>query len=279
MIDRTGLADFLRRRRQLVRPVDVGLRPGPRRRTPGLRREEVAQLAGVSVDHYTRLEQGRGSSPSAAVVSALAGALQCDLDQRDHLFHLAGLSAPPRRAGRHTSPGLVALANRLLDIPVVISTDIGEVVWRNALARTLLWDLPEEGERERNLVWLWFTDPGSRPMPESDWPRVSAAHVSDLRATYSRRSGDPDVTALVGDLLAAGGEFGELWRRHEVAVRRSDLKTILHPEVGAVRLRCEVLLTQAEDLRLLAFFPLEGTDAAEKLELLRVIGSQTFQTS
>jgi transcriptional regulator with XRE-family HTH domain len=108
VIDRPGLADFLRRRRRLLHPADVGLPDGPRRRTPGLRREEVAQLAGVSTDHYTRLEQARGSAPSEAVVGAIARALRCDLDQRDHLLHLAGYPAPPRRSGGHVRPGLSA---------------------------------------------------------------------------------------------------------------------------------------------------------------------------
>lgn len=234
-------------------------------------------LAGVSVDHYTRLEQARGSSPSASVVAALAGALQCDLDQRDHLFHLAALAAPPRRAGRHVRPGLVALGNRLTDIPVMVSTDLGEVMWCNALGRALLGEFTEPSGRSRNLIWLWFTEPSTRVMPEEEWERISAAHVSDLRGTFARRSGDADVTSLVEDLNAQSAEFRTLWEQHDVSVRRSDLKTLRHPEVGLIRLRCEVLLTPEEDVRLLAFFPLEGTDAADKLQLLRVIGQQAFQ--
>lgn len=104
MIDRRGLADFLRHRRERLRPSDVGLHAGTRRRTPGLRREEVAQLAGVSTDHYARLEQERGSAPSESVVAALAQALRCDPDERDHLLHLAGYSAPPRRPDGTSGP-------------------------------------------------------------------------------------------------------------------------------------------------------------------------------
>jgi len=278
MIDRAGLADFLRRRREVVRPADVGLPDGFRRRTPGLRREEVARLAGVSIDHYTRLEQARGSAPSEAVVGAIARALLCDLDQRDHLYHLAGLTPPPRRGGRHVRPGLLSLASRITDVPVVICTDIGEVVWLNPLATALLRMIPAGPGRERNTIWRWFTEPGERPTPEEDWARLSASHVSDLRATYSRRSGDADVTELVDALLRTSAEFRELWDRHEVAVRRADRKTFLHPEVGPVTVRCEVLLTEEQDIQLLAYFPAEGTDAAEKLELLRVIGTQNFHT-
>jgi transcriptional regulator with XRE-family HTH domain len=279
VIDRPGLADFLRRRRELLRPADLGLPAGVRRRTPGLRREEVAQLAGVSTDHYSRLEQARGSAPSAAVVAALARALRCDLDQRDHLFHLAGLSAPPRRAGRHVSPRLIDLAGRLVDVPVCILSDIGEVLWRNALLTALVGEREVRPGRDGNVYWRWFTDPAARELaPEDDRPRLSAAHVGDLRSTYSRRAGDRDITELVHDLLARSAEFRELWERHEVAVRRSDLKSFRHPEAGLIRLHCEVLLTPDEDVKLLAYFPVDSTDA-EKLELLRVIGTQDFRTA
>ncbi|SEB88753.1 Helix-turn-helix domain-containing protein [Paramicrobacterium humi] len=279
MFDRTGLADFLRRRRETLRPVDAGIPVGNRRRTPGLRREEVAALAGISTDYYSRLEQARGSTPSASVIASLARALQCDLDQRDHLFHLAGVAAPPRRAGGHVRPGLIALANRLVDIPVMITTDLGELVWRNALAQALMRDFPEGSEGPRNVIWRWFAEPMSRPMPEAEWARISASHVSDLRAAHARRSADAEVTRLVNDLVARSAEFRELWSRHDVGVRRSDIKTVVHPEVGLVQLRCEVLLTPAEDVELIAFFPLEGTDADEKLQLLRVIGSQQFSSA
>lgn len=274
MTDRRELADFLRRRRALLGPSDVGLPDGLRRRTPGLRREEVASLAGVSTDHYTRLEQARGSAPSESVLSAIARALQCDLDERDHLFYLAGMTPPARRAGHYVRPGLIALARRLIDIPVVICTDTGEIAWLNPLATALLPPLPEGRGRDRNLMWRWFTQPDNRPAPREDWHRMSASHVMDLRATYARRAGDQDITSLVHDLLAASEEFRGLWERHEVGVRRADLKTFIHPEVGPVTVRCEVLLTEEADVKLLAYFPAEGTDAAEKLELLRVIGTQ-----
>lgn len=274
MTDRSELADFLRRRRELLRPSDVGLPEGLRRRTPGLRREEVASLAGVSTDHYTRLEQARGSAPSESVLSAIARALQCDLDERDHLFYLAGMTPPARRAGHFVRPGLIALARRLTDIPVTICTDTGEIAWSNPLADALLPALPEGPGRGRNLMWRWFTEPDRRPAPREDWDRMSASHVMDLRATYARRAGDADITTLVHDLLETSEEFRVLWERHEVGVRRADVKTFVHPEVGAVAVRCEVLLTEEADVKLIAHFPLEGTDAAEKLELLRVIGTQ-----
>jgi transcriptional regulator with XRE-family HTH domain len=278
--DRAGLADFLRRRRELLRPADVGLPDGARRRTPGLRRDEVAQLAGMSGDYYSRLEQSRGANPSESIVAALARALRCDLDQCDHLYHLAGFAPPPRRAGRHLRPGLISLADRLVDVPVHISNDLSAVLWQNALADLVFGRLDRPAGRGRNAVWRWFTEPGARDrIPEEDRLRLSAASVSDLRATYARRAGDADVTALVQDLLRGSAEFRALWEQHEVAVRRLDRKRMQHPEVGLLHLTCEVLLTPEDDLKVLAFFPTEGTDAREKLELLRVIGAQDFQTT
>ncbi|SDS05825.1 helix-turn-helix transcriptional regulator [Microlunatus soli] len=277
MIDRPGLADFLRRRRETLRPADIGLPEGSRRRTPGLRREEVAQLAGVSSDHYARLEQARGSAPSASVVAAIARALRCDLDQRDHLFHLAGLVPPPHRAGGHPSPGLISLAERLVDVPACIYSDIGQLLWCNPLFSALGIHAETGSGREANALWRWFTRPAVRDLvPEEDQPRLTAAQVSDLRAVYSRRAGDRDVTELVDDLLACSTEFRTLWEQHEVAVRRSDRKDLRHPGVGLIQMRCEVLLTPEEDVKLTVFFPVEGTDAADKLELLRVIGIQDF---
>ena len=272
VIDRDGLADFLRRRRELLRPVEVGLPEGARRRTPGLRREEVAQLAGMSSDYYSRLEQSRGANPSEPIVAGLARALRCDLDERDHLYHLAGLAPPLRRAGRHINPGLIGLVDRLTDIPVCICTDLEEVLWQNALADVVLG-----GNAGRNLTWLWFTEPATRRLfPEEDWDAHSASHVADLRATHARRSGDRDVADLVDALLGHSEEFRELWELHEVAVRRLARKRILNAEVGELDLTCEVLLTPEADLRVRAFLPLEGTDAREKLDLLRVIGTQSF---
>jgi transcriptional regulator with XRE-family HTH domain len=274
--DRDGLADFLRRRRELLHPGDVGLPDGARRRTPGLRREEVAQLAGMSTDYYSRLEQSRGANPSEPIIAGLARALRCDLDERDHLYHLAGFTPPLRRAGRHISPGLIGLVERLVDIPVFIVTDLDEVLWQNALADAVIGRYPGTG-LARNLTWLWFTDPAIRQIfPAEDWDAHSAAHVADLRGTYSRRMGDRDVIELVDALVERSAEFRALWELHEVAVRRLPRKRFLHPEIGELDLTCETLLTPAADLRVRAFLPLEGTDAREKLDLLRVIGTQSF---
>lgn len=280
MVDRAGLADFLRRRRELLRPADVGLPATLRRRTPGLRRDEVAHLAGMSTDYYSRLEQGRGSLPSAPVLAAIARALRVSLDERDHLFHLAGIIPPARHAGRHIDAGLSRLADHLVRVPVCICTDLNEVLWQNDLADVVMGSLGHRSGRERNFTWQWFAEPARRAwFLHEDWAQISEAHASDLRATHSRRGGDADVTALVNELLKVSGEFRTIWERHEVAVRRYDRKRLLHPQVGLLQLTCQVLLTPHDDLKLLALFPTEGTDAGEKLDLLRVIGKQDFQVT
>lgn len=237
VIDRAGFADFLRRRRELLRPADVGLPDGRRRRTPGLRREEVAALAGVSSDYYSRLEQCRGSRPSEPVVSALARALRCDLDAGDHLFHLAGITPPTRRGGRHIPPGLLKLGDHLTDVPARICTDLHDVLWQNPLADTTFGCMLDDRGRAGNLVWQWFTESAWREwIPEDDWPHLSESSVRDLRATYARRAGDADVTSLVHGLLKRSDEFRGLWERHEVGARRFDRKRFRHPEVGLLHL-------------------------------------------
>jgi transcriptional regulator with XRE-family HTH domain len=279
VIDRAGLADFLRRRREVLRPSDVGLPTGFRRRTPGLRRDEVALLAGMSTDYYARLEQGRGPRPSAQILTSLGRALRFDADQNDHLFHLAGLTPALRRSNGHIRPGLIRLADHLVDVPVTVVSDLSEVLWQNELADLTLGRRSPQPGRERNFGWLWFTRPELRDrFPREDWPHHAAAHVNNLRATAARRAGDPDVESLVSDLLAASTEFADLWDRHDVAVRRYDEKRIVHPEVGLIHLTCEVLLTPSADVQLMVYFPTEGTDASEKLDLLRVIGSQDLSS-
>ena len=169
-VNRPELADFLRRGRARLNPSDVGLTPGARRRTPGLRREEVAQLAGMSVDYYTRLEQSRGPRPSRQMLTALARALRLADVEQDHLFHLAG-EEPPRRetASAHVRPGLLLILDRLHDTPAQVVNDCGEVLAQNAMARALVGDVMSRPRRERNLTRLFFLDPSARTLfPEED---------------------------------------------------------------------------------------------------------------
>ncbi|MFI7668762.1 helix-turn-helix transcriptional regulator [Nocardia sp. NPDC049526] len=275
-MDRSELADFLRRRREQLTPADVGLPPGVRRRTPGLRRDEVALLAGMSTDYYTRLEQARGPRPSTQVLASLARALRFSNDERDHLYHLCDHAPPGQEsADKHVAPGIMHVLAKLDDTAATVITDLGEVLVQNRMHTLLVGDHANRRGWDRFYAWRWFTDPQSRSIfPEDDWDRLGRNHVADLRATAARRSGDADVSEYVSRLRAASTEFEQLWHEHEVAVRTSDIKRILHPEVGAIDTVCETLLTPNAAQRLLVYMPRPGTDAAEKLDLLRVIGTQ-----
>jgi hypothetical protein len=251
------------------------------RRTPGLRRDEVATLAAISTDYYTRLEQQRGPHPSPPVLSSLARALRLTEDERDHLFSVAGQSPPPRHpTSSHISPGLMHVLDRLGDTPAFVIDDLMTPLLQNAMSVALSGDQLLHQGRQRNYTWRWFTDPAARAQfPAEDWPEHSRSHVADLRVTHGRRGGDADVSSLVADLLAQSPEFTELWDQHEVAVRRADTKRYLHREVGMVELLCETLLGGVSGQTLVVLFPKPGTDAAEKLELLRVIGTQDLTLS
>ena len=275
-MDRAELAAFLRTRRERLRPGDVGLPTASRRRTPGLRREEVALAAGVSVDYYTRLEQARGPSPSRQVLAALARALRLTGDERDHLFRLAGEPAPePQAHSSHVRPGVLHLLDRLADSAVVVVNDLGDVLAWTPLAQALFADYSTVPSGRRNLHLMFFTgrEEQHRLLPE-DREHAARANVTELRAAWSRRRGDPAVERLVTELRQASPLFERLWATHDVAVRHADRKRILHPAVGLLELDCEVLLTPAHDQRLILHTAQPGTETAQKLELLRVVGLQ-----
>nr|WP_221379008.1 helix-turn-helix transcriptional regulator [Actinoplanes polyasparticus] len=275
-MDQKELADFLRRRRELLQPTDVGLPPGARRRTPGLRRHEVAQLAGMSPDYYIRLEQARSPQPSPQMLTALARALRLNRDERDHLFHLAGHPAPPAfGADDHVSPGLLRLLDAFTTLPAQIISDLGAVLVQNQMAVALLGEQTVFTGLARSFTYRWFTDPGARNLyPPEDHEHQSRVLVADLRAAVALRPHDPLAGKLVQALHATGTEFTALWDRHDVAVRRSDRKRVVHPALGVIDVDCEVLTTARQDQRLLVFTARPGTDAVGQLELLRVIGSQ-----
>ncbi|WP_067677214.1 helix-turn-helix transcriptional regulator [Nocardia miyunensis] len=277
-MDRDELADFLRRRRDQLQPAEVGLLPGHRRRTPGLRRDEVALLAGMSTDYYTRLEQARGPRPSVQVLGALARALRFTDDERDYLFHLCGHTAPHRGGGdRHVGPGLLYLLSKLEDTPAAVASDLGEILAQNRMHIILMGDHTGYTGMDRYLLWRWFTNIESRrKFPEEDWNRLTRKHVADLRATAARRSGDTDVTELITRLRSASQEFESLWTEHEVAVRLSDSKRTIHPRVGLMDMVCETLVTPNVTQKLLVYYPRPGSEAQEKLDLLRVIGVQSM---
>ncbi|QXJ23057.1 helix-turn-helix domain-containing protein [Actinomadura graeca] len=280
-MDRRELADFLRRSRERLRPQEVGLVAGPRRRTPGLRREEVSQLAGMSADYYMRLEQARSPQPSSQLLGSLARALRLTEDERDHLYILAGHRPPAGPyAGEHVRPGLLYLLDRLQETPAQLVGDLGDVLAQNAMAEALFGCVCTVVEPDRNIVWRWFTDPFVREAyPEDEHADYSRMHVADLRAAVARRGDDPVASALVERLHQASQEFTRLWERHEVAVHRGSRMRVLHPEVGVIEFEAEALLTPAEDQRLFVFTPPPGTATIEALELLRVIGPETAHRS
>ncbi|HET9138496.1 helix-turn-helix transcriptional regulator [Actinophytocola sp.] len=280
-MNRAELADFLRRRRDRLRPQEVGLPPGARRRTPGLRREEVAQLAGMSTDYYMRLEQARSPQPSTQLVAALARALRLTQDERDHLYLLTGHEPPADPgASRHIAPGLLYLLDRLTTTPAQVLGDLGDLLAQNTMAEALFGCVCSVREPDRNIVWRWFADPAvRRAYPEDEWEYYSRLHVADLRAAVTRRTArgrDDAVDRLLDRLRGASPEFTALWERHEVAVRRTSRMRVLHPLIGPVELDCQALLTPAADQRLLIFTPPPGTPTIEYFDLLRVLDHEQF---
>lgn len=275
-MNRAELADFLRRGRARLDPSDVGLTAGARRRTPGLRREEVASLAGMSADYYTRLEQSRGPRPSRQMLTALARALRLTEDERDHLFHLTG-EEPPRResTSTHVRPGLLLVLDRLHDTPALVVTDCGEVLAQNAMSRALSGDALARPPRERNMLRRFFLDPAAQDLfPPEDRPERAREQVASLRAVAAARPTDPEPAALVAELRAGSEEFARLWDEHEVAVRRASTKRFRHPVVGVLELDCEVLVNSDHNQQLVVHTARPGTDSYERLRLLRVVGLQ-----
>ncbi|MEV1006258.1 helix-turn-helix transcriptional regulator [Streptomyces sp. NPDC049881] len=280
-INRRELADFLRQSRGRLGPQEVGLPAGARRRTPGLRREEVAQLAGMSVDYYVRLEQARGPHPSPQLLGALARALRLTADELDHLHLLAGQRPPEGRPSPdHVAPALLHLLDQLTTTPAQILNHLGDVLVQNALAQALLGDVCTVSEHGRNVAWRWFTDADARSAyPPEEHARLSRLHVADLRAAMARRPGDAAAARLLRRLLDASEEFTRLWAEHEVAVRRHSRMRVLHPAIGPIDLDCQVLLAPEGDQRIVLLTPPPGTDTADRLALLRVVGVQDFAAS
>ncbi|MGW4871876.1 MmyB family transcriptional regulator [Streptomyces chartreusis] len=280
------LAAFLKSRRARVRPGDVGLTVGPRRRVPGLRREEVAQLAGLSADYYTELERGRGAQPSDQTLAALARALRLNKDERDHLFHLADRRIPPAAHGpaAHVEPGLLSLLDRLTTTPAMVITALHETLAQNPLATALVGARPATGGPAggptTGFLYRWFTEPSSRALyPPEDHPHHSAVFVADLRAVAARRGRDAEIDRIVAGLRRASEEFAALWDTRDVGVRRADHKRIVHPTLGVIEVDCHSLFSEDGHQRLLWFTAPPGTEGAARLELLSVIGRQDMSSA
>ncbi|WP_031025989.1 helix-turn-helix domain-containing protein [Streptomyces sp. NRRL WC-3725] len=278
----TELGSFLRSRRERIRPAEVGLPTGPRRRVPGLRRDEVAQLAGASVDYYNELERGAGSQPSEQMIAALARALRLSADERDHLYHLAGRPVPvPGGAASHVHPGMFDLLQRLTSTPAQVITDLHVTLVQNPLAVALLGDQSGFRGARASFIHRWFTDPKARQLyPEADHEAQSRAFVADLRAAAARRDAkDVEARSMIGALLDFSSEFAARWADHDVAFRRDDRKRLNHPTLGLIEVNCLTLFSEDGRQRLLWFTPAVGTDSASLLDLLTVVGTQEFVDS
>jgi transcriptional regulator with XRE-family HTH domain len=276
-MDRRQLADFLRSRRAGVLPADVGLPAGPRRRTPGLRREEVARLAGISVDYYSRLEQARGPRPSRQVLSALARALRLYDAERAHLYHLVGeLPSPPSGPSADVPAGVIHLLNRLDDTPAYVIDVKYEILAWNATAAALLGDPDTWPPGHRNMIWNLFG--GAVPetaLADPDTSAFADECVAELRAAAAQYPEDPGIRGLIARLRAASPEFVRRWERLQVCVRRgTTVKRVKHPVVGELELECETLDIAGHGQRLILYSAAPGSRTAEALKLLAVVGTQ-----
>lgn len=266
-----AMATFLRVRRGRIGPADVGLPVGPRpRRNPGLRREELAALAGVSVDYYTRIEQGRETAPSDSVLDALARALRLTDDEHAHLLGLADRTAgrTPRRrpaAPRPAGPGLLLMLDSLRPSPAYVLNEVNDVLAANAEGLALMSGLADWAPGQRNTIRYTFLHPAARTV-FADWARVARNSVAQLHT--AELTAPEAAAALVAELSAASGEFAELWRRHEVLVKRGGETAFRHPVIGPLTLASEVLTTAGDGRRMLVYQAEPGTAEHDALVLL-----------
>lgn len=259
----SALGDFLRARREQVRPEDVGLDSGPRRRVPGLRREELAMLAGISVDYYLRLEQGRDKHPSSQVLAALARALRLDIKATEHLHRLAGLYAvhhhqPPAET---TSDGLDQLIEQI-PLPAIVTNRYQDVLAANAIARALS---PGFAPGENFLRWRLLA-PDARDF-FVDWDEATGVAVSGLRESAGGNLDDPRLAALIDELSAASDRFRELWARADVGYRTGILH-MRHAVAGDLYLRRTRLSVPDSDTQVFIYHPEPGSDSARALEAI-----------
>jgi transcriptional regulator with XRE-family HTH domain len=267
VVARDELARFLRGRRERLRPAEVGLPGGARRRTPGLRREEVAGLAHMSVDYLTRLEQARGPRPSAAILDGLAGALRLAAAERAHLFRLAGATpAEPPGPSRRVRPYVQALLDRMPDAAAVV-TDAGyDVIAYNPLAEALLGDLAGQP----NLARRRFLGFGHGYRESASAAEFGEIAVARLRASAARYPHDPALAGLLAELRATSPEFGAIWDTHPVREPGHRVKTLEHPELGPVRINCDVLAVPDDDQQVVFITADPGSPAERALRSLRV---------
>ncbi|KAA9155659.1 helix-turn-helix domain-containing protein [Amycolatopsis acidicola] len=277
-MDKHELGAFLRSRRERLRPDDVGLPSGPRRRTPGLRREEVAVLAHISTEYYVRLEQGRAPRPSGEVLAGIAVALRLTDAESDHLHVLAGTA--PNRTGLHrrdVRPSILALIERLPQTAAFVISAAFEVLAWNELAAALMEDFGKLAPEDRNLArraFLGPAHPGTRLYGISDLADFRHHVVMELRATFARYPSDPAVAGLVADLREGSPDFARLWERHDVQAAPVLRKTFRHPAVGEITVDCDSLMLSDRDQHLVLYSAPAGSHDAEALALLNVLGTE-----
>lgn len=279
----SDLGHVLRGWRNRLSPVDAGLPESSRRRAPGLRREEVAQLAGLSVDYLIRLEQGRARHPSAQVVASLARSLQLDRTHRDHLYRLAGLLPPTDGLiDTHVSPGVARLVARLVDAPVGVFSAHWQLLTWNPMWAALHGDPTALEPLQRNLIHAVFGSEDTarrlfRPVTSTNGvERFAAALVADLRTAATSYPSDPSLLSLVEKLCRDNDYFKALWMSRTAAVHETDRKTIHHPGVDTITLDCDVLTAPGSDVHVVIYTAASGSPDAQKLEHLRA-ASGTFR--
>ena len=275
----TELGEFFRARRARLRPSDVGLPPGVGlRRTPGLRREELAALAGLSIDYYIRLEQGKEANPSTAILDGLARALHLTEEEHEHLYTLANHAA--RRTWpssphtiREVRPGVRLLLETVRPCPAYVQNTVNDILAANPEGLALFAGIEEWPVHRRNTARYVFCHPAARTL-YPDWEGTALATVANLRARSIAAPDSPDLAALVEEVSANSAEFTRLWRRYDLRYRRSEAKAFHHPEVGDFTLGFEVLNLD-DGLRLSILQAEPGTadhDALRLLALARPIG-------
>ncbi|MFI9846787.1 helix-turn-helix transcriptional regulator [Nonomuraea sp. NPDC051941] len=274
------LGRFLRARRTQVTPGEVGLTVGPGlRRTPGLRREELATLAGVSVDYYVRLERGRETRPSPAVVDALARALLLDEIEHEHLRSLAARAArtapePPAAPGRTVRPGVKLLLESLRPYPAYVGSRTGDLLAHTPAGLRLFAGMDSWPPRQRNIARYVFLHPSARELFH-DWDNQIRGCVARLRALAGTDPDAPDLTNLAGELLLKSPEFARLWERYDVRGHVQGRKTFHHPEVGDLTLGYQsMLLEGTPGHRLMTYYAEPGTPEYDAIVLLDLLASE-----
>ncbi|GHC72074.1 transcriptional regulator [Nocardiopsis terrae] len=271
MTDRPELAAFLRSRRARLLPSDVGLPGTGRRRTPGLRRQEVAQLAGMSVEYYVRLEQARGPRPSAQVLSALSRALMLSADERAYLFRVAGEEPQPVRGpDRRVSQAIRHLLDSLTATPAYVLDAKYDVLAWNTLATHFIGDMSAVEDTERNIItWMFrLPDDDPRVTGQAGTDCMERHSVADLRAAYARYPGDPGIGRMVTTLLGSSSRFARLWEERDVQERRGFHKRVGHPLVGPLEFECQVLHVPESDQRVMLYCAEPGSPSEEGMRRL-----------